>query len=123
MHTTTTTLNTKEFNKVSDNIIRALYSLEPEIKALYDIHINYIKETWQLDFLPIADGIPALKAEGYAEYTNSGAEVLKINPQTLSDFPKELKIRDNKNAAYDLCMNYVVAFEFIMSLYDFEYKF
>ena len=38
MHTTTTTLNTKEFNKLSDDIIDSLYALNPDIQDLYDIH-------------------------------------------------------------------------------------
>ena len=122
MHTTTTTLNTKEFNKVSDNIIRALYSLSPEIRELYDIHINYIEEDWQIDFLPTINDIPAIKAVGYTEYTDNGAEILRINPQVLSDFPTELSLKDNRNTSYDLCMNYVAVFDFILSLYDFEYK-
>ena len=122
MHTTTTTLNTKEFNKVSDNIIRALYSLSPEIRELYDIHINYIEDDWQIDFLPTINDIPAIKAVGYTEYTNNGVETLRINPQVLSDFPTELSLKDNRNTSYDLCMNYVAVFEFILSLYDFEYK-
>ena len=122
MHTTTTTLNTKEFNKVSDNIIRALYSLSPEIRELYDIHINYIEDGWQIDFLPTINDIPAIKAVGYTEYTNNGVETLRINPQVLSDFPTELNLKDNRNTSYDLCMNYVAVFEFILSLYDFEYK-
>lgn len=122
MHTTTTTLNTKEFNKVSDNIIRALYSLSPEIRELYDIHINYIEDDWQIDFLPTINDIPAIKAVGYTEYTDNGVETLRINPQVLSDFPTELSLKDNRNTSYDLCMNYVAVFEFILSLYDFEYK-
>lgn len=120
MHTTTTTLNTKEFNKVSDDIISALYSLSPEVQDLYDIHINYINNTWQIDFLPLGKNIPALKAEGYPEYDSKGSEILRINPQILSDFPEELDVSNNKS--YDLCMNYVAIFEFILSLYDFEYK-
>lgn len=120
MHTTTTTLNTKEFNKVSDDIISALYSLSPEVQDFYDIHINYINEVWQIDFLPLVKNIPAIRADGYVEYTDNNVETLRVNPKVLSDFPKELNISENKS--YDLCMNYVEIFEFILSLYDFEYK-
>ena len=120
MHTTTTTLNTKEFNKVSDDIISALYSLSPEVQDFYDIHINYINEVWQIDFLHLVKNIPAIRADGYVEYTDNNVETLRVNPKVLSDFPKELNISENKS--YDLCMNYVEIFEFILSLYDFEYK-
>ena len=121
LHTTTTTLNTKEFNKLSDKIADSLYALSPEINNIYDIHINYIDESWHIDFLPVDKGIPALKVLGYTEYLNDNTEILKIDPKELSDFPKTLKLGAEARA-YDLCMNYVVVFEFIVSLYDFEYE-
>ena len=120
LHSTTTMLNTKEFNKLSDNIIDKLYDINPDIKDLYDIHINFIDDSWQIDFLSLVKGIPALKAEGYTEYTNRNIEVLKVNPQSLTDLPNSLKLVDS-DRSYDLCMNYVVVFEFILGLYDFEY--
>ena len=118
MHTTTTTLNTREFNQLSDKIIDSLYALNPEIQDLYDIHINYIDSSWRIDFLPIED-LPVIKVDTYTENDDNGSEVLKIVPQNLSDFPDRVKLDDD---SYDLCMNYVVVFEFILSLYDFEYK-
>lgn len=120
MHTTTTTLNTKEFNKLSDDIIDSLYALNPDIQDLYDIHINFIEDSWQIDFLPLANHIPAIRVEGYTEYSDNN-EILKINPQDLTDLPGELKL-SSSDKSYDLCMNYVAIFEFILSLYDFEYK-
>lgn len=121
MHTTTTTLNTKEFNNLSDRIIDSLFVLNPDIKKLYDIHINFIKDSWQIDFLPLVRGIPAIKAEGYTEYNNRNIEILRIKPKDLTDFPKNLKLGDD-NKAYDRCLNFVTIFEFVLSLYDFEYK-
>ena len=121
MHTTTTTLNTKEFNKVSDSIIDTLYELNPEIQDLYDIHINFIEDNWQIDFLPLNDNIPVIKVETYVEYPND-REVLRVSPKTLTELPNKLKFKD-EDGSYSLCMNYVTIFEFIISLYDFEYKF
>jgi len=121
MHTTTTTLNTKEFNKVSDNIIDALYELNSEIQDLYDIHINYIEDNWQIDFLPIHSNMPVIKVETYTEYSGE-QEILRVSPQSLTDLPEKLKFKD-EDGSYSLCMNYVNIFEFIISLYDFEYKF
>lgn len=121
MHTTTTTLNTREFNKLSDKIIESLYDLNSEIRDLYDIHINYIKESWRIDFLPIVDNLPVIQVDTYTDNDSSGSEILKIMPSDLTDIPKKLKFK-SEDGSYNLCMNYVSVFEFILSLYDFEYK-
>ena len=121
MHTTTTTLNTREFNKLSDKIIESLYELNSEIRDLYDIHINYIKESWRIDFLPIVDNLPVIQVDTYTDNDSSGSEILKIMPSDLTDIPKKLKFK-SEDGSYNLCMNYVSVFEFILSLYDFEYK-
>lgn len=121
MHTTITKLNTKEFNKVSDDIADALYALNPDIRELYDIHINYIDSTWTIDFLPLTNGIPVIKIDAYTDNTSTGTEVLKVIPLDMTDLPSKLKFIDD-DSSYNLCMNYVTIFEFILSLYDFEYK-
>ena len=121
MHTTTTTLNTKEFNKVSDKIIDALFELDPNIQNLYDIHINFVEDNWRVDFLPVLDNIPVIKVDTYTDYDDNGNEILHIIPSNLSDFPNTLKFKGNDNS-YDLCMNYVSVFEFVLGMYDFEYN-
>lgn len=120
MHTTT--LNTKEFNKVSDNIADALYALNPDVRELYDIHINYIDSAWVIDFIPLVNGIPVIKINTRTDNTPDGTELLRVIPMNLTDLPNKLKFTDD-DSSYDLCMNYVVVFEFILNLYDFEYKF
>lgn len=122
MHTTTTTLNTKEFNKVSERIIDALYALNPDIQELYDIHVNYINEAWQIDFLPTDNLLPVIKAETYTDNLKSGAEVLRILPSNLAEMPETIKLKDD-DKSYELCMNYAAVFDFTLSLYDFEYRF
>jgi hypothetical protein len=121
MHTTTTTLNTKEFNKVSDKIIDALFGLDPNIQNLYDIHINFVEDNWRVDFLPVLDNIPVIKVDTYTDYDNNGNEILHIIPSNLTDFPNTLKFKGDDNS-YDLCMNYVSIFEFVLGMYDFEYN-
>ena len=121
LHTTTTTLNIKEFNKLSDKISDSLFALNPDIQDLYDIHINYIEGEWHIDFLPLEDKIPVIKVDTYTEYDDNGDELLKIVPTNLTDIPSRLKLKD-ADGSYDLCMNYVAIFEFILSIYDFEYK-
>lgn len=63
MRTTTTTLNTREFNKLSDKIIGSLYELNPDIQDLYDVHINYIGDDWRIDFIPLVDNIPVINVD------------------------------------------------------------
>ena len=120
MHTTSTTLNTNEFNKLTQKIIDSLYSLNPDVRDLYDIHINYIKDSWDIAFLPLMSDIPVIKVNTYTDYSDNGMEILRITPVNLEDFPKGFKFKD-ENRSYNLCMNYVSIFEFILSLYDFEY--
>lgn len=121
MHTTTTKLNTREFNKLSDKIADSLYRLNPDIQNLYEIHINFIEDSWRIDFLPTEDNLPVIKVDTYTEYDDNGNEILKVIPQNLTDLPENLKFKD-ETKSYDLCMNFVSIFEFILSLYDFEYR-
>ena len=121
LHSTTTTLNTKEFNKLSDKITDAIFDLNQDVRELYDIHINYIAEEWHIDFLPLIDDIPVINIETYVDQDDNGGETLKVVPALLTDLPGRLRF-DDETRSYDLCMNYVVIFEFILSLYDFEYK-
>lgn len=121
MHATTTTLNTREFNKLSDKIANSLYELSSEARDLYDIHINYINEEWRIDFLPILDNIPVINVETYIDQRDNGTEILRLTPTLVTDLPGRLKLEDENNS-YNLCMNYVAIFEFILSLYDFEYR-
>jgi hypothetical protein len=121
MHTTTTTLNTREFNKLSDRIIDSLYELNPDIQDLYDIHVNFIDDEWRVDFLPAADNLPVISVETYTDYMDDGTEILHIVPDELTDLPSVLRFKD-ENDSYGLCMNYVNVFEFIIGLYDFEYE-
>ena len=120
LHATTTTLNTKEFNKLSDRIIDSLYDIDSGIRDLYDIHINFIEDEWRIDFIPLDDNIPVIKVDTYTEYDDND-EVLRIIPVNLTDIPGKLKFKD-EDGSYDLCVNYVAIFEFILGLYDFEYR-
>lgn len=121
MHTTTTNLNTKEFNKLSDRIIDSLYDLSPDLQDLYDIHINYINDSWHVDFVPISGKIPVINVDTYVSYNSGGDEILHITPKNLTDIPGSIPLGNN-GKSYDLCMNYAAIFEFITSLYDFEYE-
>ena len=121
LHSTTKMLSTKEFNKLSDKVIESFYELNPDIQDLYDIHINYIGDEWVIDFLPTNDNIPVIKVDTYVENNDKGGEFLKVIPSNLDDIPANLKFK-NEDGSYDLCMNYVAIFEFVLALYDFEYK-
>lgn len=121
MHTTTTTLNTREFNQLSDKIADALYEINPDIQDLYDIHINYINDEWVIDFLPLFTNLPVIKIDTYIDSDDRGGELLKVIPAKLTDIPEKLGFKD-EDKSYDLCMNYVTVFEFVLALYDFEYR-
>lgn len=114
-------LNTKEFNKLTDKIADALYELSPDIQDIYDIHINYIADAWEIDFIPLVDNIPTIKVNSFVDQDDHGREVLRVIPINLSDLPGILKFKDS-DKSYDLCVTYVVIFEFIIALYDFEYR-
>lgn len=121
LHSTTTMLNTKEFNKLIDKIADALYELSSDIQDIYDIHINYIADAWEIDFIPLVDNIPTIKVNSFVDQDDHGREVLRVIPINLSDLPGILKFKDS-DKSYDLCVTYVVIFEFIIALYDFEYR-
>lgn len=121
LHSTTTMLSTKEFNKLTDKIADALYELSSDIQDIYDIHINYIADAWEIDFVPLVDNIPTIKVNSFVDQDDHGREVLRVIPINLSDLPGILKFKDS-DKSYDLCVTYVVIFEFIIALYDFEYR-
>ena len=121
MHTSTTSLSTREFNKLSEKIIDSLYDLNSDIRDIYDIHINYIDDGWRIDFIPINAKFPVVKVDTYTEYNDDNDEILKITPKSLTELPEQLKLKDG-DKSYDMCMNYVNIFEFILALYDFEYE-
>lgn len=121
MHSTTTVLTTREFNKLSEKIIESLYELTPEIQELYDIHINYIDDAWAIDFLPMNNNLPVINVTTYTDQDDRGNETLRIVPEMLSDLPGRIKFSD-ENSSSELCINYVAIFDFLISLYDFTYK-
>lgn len=121
MHTVTTTLNTREFNKLSDKIVDALYNKCEDIATLYDIHINYIDDSWRIDFIPLDDDFPVLKVDTFIQSESSGAEILKISPSIIDELPEKISLQ-KQSEGYDACLNYVILFESILALYDFEYR-
>lgn len=122
LHTTTTTLNTRNFNKVSEDIIATLYAVSPEMQDIYDIHINYIDDSWRIDFIPFNDNLPVLKVDTYVDFEDNGSQTLRVDPTGLEKFPTSFNLKD-RNKSYDLCVNYMAIFDFIVSLYDYEYTF
>lgn len=120
LQTTTTELNTREFNKLSGEIIDSIYDLAPDIENLYDIHINYIQDAWRIDFVPLIDTIPIIKVDTITETSDSGSEILKILPGSLTDVPKTISLKQGSGTS-DSCMNYITIFECILALYDFEF--
>ena len=119
LHATTTNLSQREFNNLSDKIIDALYGLTPNVRGLYDIHLNYIKDSWVIDFLPIMDYIPVIKVQTSTIQDDNGGEVLKVTPANLTDIPGILKFKGDPT---DLCNDYIYVFEIVLALQNFEYR-
>lgn len=119
IHATVTNLSQREFNNLSDKIIEELYGLTPNVSDLYDIHINYVKDSWAIDFLPIIDYIPVIKVQTSTEQDDNGGEILKITPANLTDIPGILKFKGNPT---DLCNEYIYVFKLVLALQNFEYR-
>ena len=114
-------LNTREFTQVSKQIMDSLYALNPIAKTLYDIHINYINDSWVIDFIPKRNNVPVIKVDTYTVQDDYGREILRITPKTLSDIQKVLRLPEDKDSS-NLCENYINIFRFILSLYNYKYK-
>ena len=66
------------------------------------------------------DKFPVIKVDTFVKQNNDGVELFKIIPKNLSDIPDRIKFTND--SGYGLCMNYIELFEFVILLYDFEYK-
>lgn len=83
MHTTKVILGAKEFNNIANSIIDEIYLYFPKIKKLYDIHINYINDSWEVDFIPLVEYMPILTVDTKVKYSAKGDEILTITPVSL----------------------------------------
>ena len=90
MHTTKVILGAKEFNKIADSVIDEIYRYFPKIKKLYDIHINYINDSWEVDFIPLVEHMPVLTVDTEVKYSARGDEILIITPVSLDKLPMHL---------------------------------
>lgn len=118
--TITNDLSDREFEELTSKIIDAMYEIEPDVRDLYDIHINMISEEWQIDFVPVDEDIPVIKVDSYTSYDDQNREVLQITPKMLDKFPEYLKVSN-----YDNCLDIVnklsIVGDFVLALHDFEY--
>ena len=121
LQTTTHTLNDKEFNQLSEKIIGKLYSFSYDIKEYYDIHINYIDDSWRIDFIPIMKQLPVIKVDTEVKQHQNGKEYLKIIPVGLSEFPGNIKFNGPYSKTEELCIAYINVFEYVADLYYFEF--
>lgn len=118
---TTVELSEQEFSKLSDRISDALYDIEPEIKNLYDVHIDYILDNWHVEFVPTDVSIPVLKVSAYTAYTDN-REFLYIKPESITKFLSQYNISDYSDAI-DFANNLSILSDFILGLHDFSYQF
>lgn len=87
LHTTKVILGAKEFNKIADSVIDEIYLYFPKIKKLYDIHINYINDSWEVDFIPLVEHMPVLTVDTEVKYSAKNDEILTITPVSLDKLP------------------------------------
>lgn len=118
---TTVELSDQEFSKLSDRISDALYDIEPEIKNLYDIHIDYILDNWYVEFVPMDVSVPVLKVSAYTAYVDN-QEFLYIKPENITKFLSQYNISDYSDAV-DFANNFSIISDFILGLHDFSYQF
>lgn len=121
LQTTIHNLNDKEFNQLSDKIIDKLYSFSYDIKELYDIHINYIDDSWRIDFIPIMKQLPVIKVDTEVKQYQNGKEILKITPVGLSEFPGRIRFQGQYADIEDLCTAYSTIFDYVLDLHRFEF--
>ena len=121
LHAKTNTLSDKEFDNLCDNIIDAIYDIEPDIRDLFEIHINMVNDDWVVDFVPLDDTIPILKVSAYTAYDDRNREVLQIAPERLDKFPEFVNV-SNYSSAIDVANKLSIVGDFMTSLFDFSYK-
>lgn len=107
--------------KVLSSITKSIYAVADGIESIYSIHVNYVNDSWIIDFTPKASNLPALKVSGYITEGGRG-EVLRINPESLSNFPSTLSFK-NYDSCSDICNKYITLLDFIVSLFDYEFEF
>lgn len=120
LHATVNTLSDREFNKVSNYIADSIYKLDPEIRSIYEIHIDMIDGNWHIEFVPTSKVTPVLKVNTYVSYNDDNREVLHITPNGLVKFPDNVTFRDYESAI-DAVTPYNVIADLIVELFDFEY--
>lgn len=121
IHSTANTLSDREFTELGDSIISAMYDIDPDIRDLFEIHINMVNDEWQVDFVPIDDDIPVIKVDAYTSYDDRNREILLVTPRKLDKFPDMLSIQ-NYDDSIDIANKFAIIGDYVTSLYDFEYR-
>lgn len=112
-------LNSIEDDKQADKIKQALYDLSEDIGSYYRFHVNYAAGSWVISCEPRLSEVPVLKLSTYISKSGE-LEKLKITPTRFSNFPASVAFNDY-DSYLDTANAYITVFDFVSSLYDFEY--
>lgn len=115
------TLSAYDFGELTDLLSDALYAIIPEIKDIYEIHIDYIADDWHIEFVPTDKEVPVLKVNAYTTYDSEDNEILHIKPVQLIKFSDTYSI-DTYSDAMDFANKISTISDFILGLHDFSYK-
>ena len=98
----------------------AIYDLgDDEVRSLYNIHVNYINESYIVDCISVNGKVPSVKLSAYISRVE-GLETLKIMPKALTNFPVSISL-GNQDRCREIVNIYQSALNFVLALYDFEY--
>ena len=118
---TTVELSDYEFDELTASIVDAVYALSPEIRNIYEIHIDYISDDWHVEFVPMNNKVPVLKVEAITSYVDN-KETLYIKPQILNKIPPAYAVSTYDDALYISNILESIS-EFVLQLYDFSFEF
>lgn len=121
LHTIPTDLPEKEFDILSHSIQDAIMDIDPDISDIYSVHIDIISGEWHIEFVPKSNRTPVIKVDAYTVYDDNNNEILKISPTDAIKFAEKQHFNDYNDAVQFVSELHIIL-DFLLELYEFEYK-